>query len=86
MNTRILHLLGWWLAACAAVANPRPNIVFVLADDPNESRDLAGTRPDLVRELRSRYDAYATAAVPLLDGEPPAGFKTPAVWGEFPRR
>jgi arylsulfatase A-like enzyme len=58
--------------------------LFDLAADPTESRDLAAQRPDVVRELKGRYDAYAAQAVPLLDGTVIDGGKTPAVWGEFP--
>jgi hypothetical protein len=57
--------------------------LFNLAEDPGESRDLSGSHPDLVRELRARFDAYAKQAVPLLGGDEPENFKTPAVWGEW---
>jgi arylsulfatase A-like enzyme len=57
--------------------------LFNLADDPGETRNLASDRPDVVRELRARYDAYAKQAVPLVGGDKAADFKVPAVWGEW---
>ena len=59
--------------------------LFNLADDPAESRNLVTAHPDLVRELTARYEAYARQAAPLVGGDAPAGFKVPAVWGEFAR-
>jgi arylsulfatase A-like enzyme len=56
--------------------------LFNLADDPGESRNRASARPDLVRELKARYAAYAEQAVPLVGGDKAADFKVPAVWGE----
>lgn len=57
--------------------------LFNLADDPGETRNLANAHPELVRELSARYEAYARQAAPLVGGDQPAGFKPPAVWGEF---
>jgi arylsulfatase A-like enzyme len=59
--------------------------LFNLADDPAESRNVARAHPDIVRELTARYEYYAREAVPLVGGDAPAGFKVPAVWGEFVR-
>jgi arylsulfatase A-like enzyme len=59
--------------------------LFNLADDPAESRNVARAHPDIVRELTARYENYAREAVPLVGGDAPAGFKVPAVWGEFGR-
>lgn len=57
--------------------------LFNLVRDPGETRNLAAEHPDVLRELRQRYERYAREAVPLLDGT--AGDdKVPAVWGEFP--
>ncbi len=58
--------------------------LFNLADDPAESRNVASAHPELVRELTTRYEAYARQAVPLVGGDSPPGFKAPAVWGERP--
>jgi arylsulfatase A-like enzyme len=58
--------------------------LFNLAKDPGESRNLASQHPEIVRELMQRYEAYARAAVPLLDGGVVGDGKAPAVWGEFP--
>lgn len=60
--------------------------LFNLAEDPGETSNLAAARPELVRELRERYEAYARQAVPLVGGDKPANFKVPAVWGERPGR
>ncbi len=60
--------------------------LFNLADDPGETRNLAATEPDRVRELTARYETYARAAVPLVGGDKPVDFKVPAVWGEFINR
>jgi len=77
-------------ADLAAEAKLRPDDLartqvelFNLAVDPGETRNLAATEPDRVRDLTSRYEAYARAAVPLVGGDKPADFKVPAVWGEF---
>jgi arylsulfatase A-like enzyme len=56
--------------------------LFNLAEDPNEARDLSTARPEVVRELQARYETYAQAMAPLLGGDEPENFKTPAVWGE----
>lgn len=57
--------------------------LFNLAEDPGETRDLSARHPDIVRELKQRYDAYARQAVPVLDGRVSEDSKVPAVWGEF---
>ena len=59
--------------------------LFDLAADPAESRNLAAQKPDVVRDLTARYEAYARQAVPLVGGDKAPDFKVPAVWGEFPR-
>ena len=47
---------------------PRPQKVelFNLRDDPGESKDLAASQPERVKQLRARYDAYAGSAVKPL--------------------
>jgi arylsulfatase A-like enzyme len=64
-----------------AAAAPKMEL-FDLASDPGERRNLAEVHPDKVEELRARYQAFASQAVPpkLAPREP--NFKTPAVWGE----
>jgi arylsulfatase A-like enzyme len=57
--------------------------LFNLAEDPGELHDLAREQPEIVAELRRHYDAYASAATPLLDGTGADDEKAPAVWGEF---
>jgi arylsulfatase A-like enzyme len=59
--------------------------LFNLAADPGEARDVSAENPALVRELTARYESYARQAAPLIGGDTSAGFKVPAVWGEFTR-
>ena len=40
--------------------------LFNLRDDPGETKDLAAARPEKVKEMRARLDAYFKAAVPPL--------------------
>jgi arylsulfatase A-like enzyme len=51
-------------------------VLFDLADDPGESRDLAAEHPDVVRELADRFERWATELVPPAWGssavDPPA--------------
>lgn len=56
--------------------------LFNLADDPNETTNLAEKHPDRAEALRKRYGALAREAVPPKSEAKAAGFKTPAVWGE----
>jgi arylsulfatase A-like enzyme len=56
--------------------------LFNLKEDPYEKTDLARTRPDQVKDLRSRYDALAREAVPPKSKPAAKGFKSPKVWGE----
>lgn len=37
--------------------------LFNLCDDPSETKDVASEHPEIVRDLRQRYDAYLRAAV-----------------------
>jgi hypothetical protein len=60
--------------------------LFNLRDDPGETRNLASTHSDKVRELTARYERYAREAVPLLGGDEDPHFKPPQVWGEWPAR
>jgi arylsulfatase A-like enzyme len=56
--------------------------LFDLKADPYETTNLAETRPEKVKELRARYDAYAKEAVPPKARPRPKGFVAPKVWGE----
>lgn len=58
--------------------------LFNLADDPGEQRNRAADHPEILHDLKARYERYAAEAVPLLDGTVIEGGKAPAVWGEFP--
>ncbi len=63
-------------------ANRQELELFNLADDPGETRNLAGEHPEIVRDMMARYESYAQMAAPLLDGTPVIK-QAPAVWGEF---
>jgi len=72
-------------AARGAEDSPSPSIeLFNIARDPYEKTNLANENPEKVKELHSRLDAYAKAAVPPKGrgGSMPRDFKVPKVWGE----
>jgi len=49
----------------------RPNIVFILADDPGEQHDLAGERKDKKRELlETLHDWQRQAGAKFPEGQP----------------
>ena len=56
--------------------------LFNLKDDPFEKKDQAAEKPEKVKELRVRLDAYARQAVPPKGGPKPKSFVSPKVWGE----
>ncbi|MHB1561583.1 MAG: arylsulfatase B [Isosphaeraceae bacterium] len=56
--------------------------LFQIADDPFEKHDLAGSNADKVAELRARFDAIASQAVPARSALKAPGFRSPRVWGE----
>ena len=68
---------GREVAAAAAKIEP-----FDLASDAGEQRNLAEAHPEKVRDLRARYQALASQAVPPKLAPRDPNFKTPAVWGE----
>jgi len=54
----------------ARKAAPRAGAeLYNLRDDVGEKNDLAAANPDKLQELRRRYDAYASAAVPPKNKE-----------------
>lgn len=55
--------------------------LYNLAEDPGESKNLAGEHPEKVKELRAAFDALAAQAIPPKSQPKPADFKAPAVWG-----
>jgi arylsulfatase A-like enzyme len=69
-------------AARAAGASRVSEELFRLADDPNETHNLAVALPEKVRELRDRYDALARQAVQPKSAPKAPGFQSPRVWGE----
>ena len=60
--------------------------LFNLATDPYEKDNLAVQHPDKVRELRQRYDALASEAVPPKNAPKAPGFRSPQVWGEMQQK
>jgi arylsulfatase A-like enzyme len=56
--------------------------LFDLKKDPQETRDLAASRPDVVANMRERYDAFVATLPPL---KPSADYKgggqVPKGWG-----
>jgi arylsulfatase A-like enzyme len=65
------------------IAGKEGSELYNLASDPSEKKDLAAGKPEKVKELKTRYDQHAAQAVPPKAGPQPAGFKSPAVWGEL---
>jgi arylsulfatase A-like enzyme len=65
-----------------AAATAERTELFNLKDDPYEKTNLAETFPDRVAQMKARLDAYIRATVPSKQAPPPAGFKSPKVWGE----
>lgn len=56
--------------------------LFDLKADPYETTSLAEKHPEKVKELRTKYDAYAAQAVPPKTRPRPRDFIVPKVWGE----
>lgn len=56
--------------------------LFNLAEDPNETKDLAAANPDKVKELRQKYDELAAQALPPKSQPASKDFVVPKVWGE----
>ncbi len=57
--------------------------LFDLAGDPGEKHNLADDRPEVVKDLRARYDALARQAVPPNARPKPPGFQSLKVWGQL---
>lgn len=58
--------------------------LFNIAQDPTESKDLAASQPERVKELARRLASYRSGMIPskTKGDRAPAGFKVPPVWGE----
>ena len=56
--------------------------LFNLADDPYEKNNLASTRPEKLKALRTRYDQLDKQAAPPQSEPKKPGFVAPKVWGE----
>ena len=67
--------------SCLLPAAP-PNVVFILADNPGETKNLADANPAKPRDLRTRCDALAAQTAPAQRAARAKDFAVPAVWGE----
>ncbi len=58
--------------------------LFDMKADPNEKIDLSLEHPEILAKLRTRLEALRKEAAPanIPPNVAPAGFKSPAVWGE----
>lgn len=56
--------------------------LFNLEEDRSEKTNVSASHPEKVKQLRERYDHVAKQAVAPKSGPKPAGFQSPAVWGE----
>ncbi len=56
--------------------------LFDLASDVGEKNNLAEQKPQVVKELRARYDALAAQAAPPKSRPKPRDFRSPRVWGQ----
>jgi arylsulfatase A-like enzyme len=56
--------------------------LYDLSKDVSEKNDVSASNPEMVRELKDRYDALSKEAVAPKIRPKAADFKTPAVWGE----
>jgi arylsulfatase A-like enzyme len=58
--------------------------LFDLVADPREEQDLAGQNPDIVSDMRKRYDAWVAtlpAIIPWAKGDGEGGGRTPSGYG-----
>ena len=56
--------------------------LYNLADDPSETKNLAASNPEKVKELQAKYDSFAKEAVPPKSVGKEMGFQSPRVWGQ----
>jgi arylsulfatase A-like enzyme len=68
--------------AAGSGAAPERVELFDLAGDPVEKVNLASARPEVVADLRSRYEAWAAQAVPPKARPKAPSFRVPRVWGQ----
>lgn len=57
--------------------------LFDLASDPAEKVNLAAARPEVVKDLGTRYEAWAAQAVPPKARPKAPSFREPRVWGQL---
>ena len=65
-----------------APAGPETVELFNLTEDPSEKTNLAAGHPEKVKELRARYDALASQALPPRIKPRAPDFTVPKIWGE----
>lgn len=65
MKLRIPFLLILAFSACAAANAPaaerHPNIIAIMADDPGERNDPAGSNPEQLKNMQGRFKAHEKA-------------------------
>jgi arylsulfatase A-like enzyme len=67
----------------AARKDPPPGLeLFNLAQDLSEKQNLAADKPEKVKELRARYDAFAKQAAKPGNQPKAPDYTAPKVWGE----
>jgi arylsulfatase A-like enzyme len=67
----------------SAAGNTKAQVeLFDLASDPGEKQNRATAQPEIVKQLRARYDSYASQAAPPKIRPKAAGFQSPRVWGQ----
>ena len=65
-----------------APTGPETVELFNLTEDPSEKTNLAAGHPEKVKELRARYDALASQALPARIKPRAPDFTVPKIWGE----
>jgi arylsulfatase I/J len=66
----------------SASTGPETVELFNLTEDPSEKTNLAAGHAEKVKQLRARYDALASQALPPSIKPRAADFSVPKIWGE----
>ena len=56
--------------------------LFNVREDAGERKNLAGDKPELVKDLRKRLERYRNEAVPPKIKPQPKDYRAPKIWGE----